>query len=650
MIHYFNKTTWLIAATLVVNAIFLGQLRLGDADERALNPNEQRSAMPAWINHQPAPSANNVMRRLPPVLKHANTHPRLLQFEGTRTIPCELPDFSRDRLRLFERGSIANWNQDPLNHSKTVQLLPGQDELPATASSSGRGEGDWATELPVPANTELVTLHLNEVNVRQALEMLSRSHGLSILVAPGVAGQVTANLEGLQVEQALDAIIKLANLVAHREGGLIYVYSATEFPQANFRLRAFPLDFISAIDILPVVASLLTPTGQVTASSVSPTDNTKAREAVIVTDRPEVLQRIEEFIRQVDIPPLQVMIEAHVLQVELSDDCKHGINYKHAIDMLGSTGLELEVTGFADAAASPAVFARIAGTQVDGLLEFLKTTTDAKTLASPRVMVINGQTAHIQVGEQIPYKVVTVTETAAVETVKFLNVGVVMDVTPRISRDGRVMMRVNPKVSTGTFNPEIGLPGEATRELDSDVLLEDGVGVVIGGLIQEEDIEFQKKIPYLGDMYYIGRLFQRREVLKKRSEIVITLVPRILYSSESVSEREIVDAERSQSRLFYGPLNRAPRPWEPQLPDAIYNPIKPGTYRLANCRNCHHQPCDCDYNQPVPGIDNRLTPTPVTSLPAVVPRQQEGVVPTETRSTASQPGPPPVYFQAESAE
>jgi type II secretory pathway component GspD/PulD (secretin) len=650
--HYLNKTVCLIVATLMVSAVLLGKLRSGSADEPAASQRASRSTGPeASFNRPAAPTrGNHIMRRLPPILVPVEGDPRVLQFNAAREASGELPEFLTDERRLFERGSIVNWHQDPANHSKAVRLLSTQDGLGAVTRHSAQGAVRPSTgELPVPANTEPVTLHLNEVSVRLALEMLSRSHGLSILVAPGVAGQVTANLEGLPVDQALNAIIKLANLVAHREGGLIYVYSATEFPQANFRLQVFPLDFVSSIDVLPVVTNLLTPTGQATASSVDEADNTKAREAVVVTDRPEILERVAAYLRQVDVPPLQVMIEAHVLQVDLGDDCRHGINYKQAIDAIGSSGVELEVTGFAETAASPAIFARIAGAKVQGLLEFLKTTTDAKTLASPRVMVINGQKARIQVGEQIPYKVVTVTETTAIEDIRFLDVGVVLEVTPRISRDGRVMLRVKPKVSTSTFNPDIGLPGEATRELESDVLLEDGLGVVIGGLIQERDVEIQKKFPYLGDLHYVGRLFQKREVFKERSEIVITLVPRIMYSSERVSARDLIDAERSQSPLFYGPLNRATRPWEPQLPDAVNDPIKPGTYRLSNCRNCQHSPCDCAYNQPAYGTEKPLVPTPITSVPALAPPQQERVLPTETPSTVPQLGPPPVHIQPVSA-
>ena len=152
----------------------------------------------------------------------------------------------------------------------------------------------------------------------------------------------------------------------------------------------------------------------------------------------------------------------------------------------------------------PAIFARIDARRIDGLLHLLKTTTDSKTLASPRVMVTDGQTAGIQVGEQLGYKVVTVTETSALEEVKFLEVGVVLEVTPHISRDNRVLMRVRPEVSDGRINPTTLLPEEETSELETNVLLWDGQGVVIGGLIQERKIETQQKLAVMGSLHGCG--------------------------------------------------------------------------------------------------------------------------------------------------
>ena len=104
----------------------------------------------------------------------------------------------------------------------------------------------------------------------------------------------------------------------------------------------------------------------------------------------------------------------------------------------------------------------------------------------------------------------------------------VLSVTPRITRDNRVLLRVKPEVSSGRVNIETGLPEEETSEVETSVLLRDGQGMVIGGLIQERDSNIQSKIHGLGDLHLIGKLFGHRELEKRRSEIIFVLTPHIL--------------------------------------------------------------------------------------------------------------------------
>jgi len=152
----------------------------------------------------------------------------------------------------------------------------------------------------------------------------------------------------------------------------------------------------------------------------------------------------------------------------------------------------------------------------------------------------------------------------------------VLEVTPHISRDGRVLMKVMPKVSTGRINPDTELPEEKTSQVESNVYLEDGQGIVIGGLIQENDSNLQSKIAFLGDLWLIGALFQRRQIDKGRTEIVVALVPHVQPTCcSAVSLRDEQDLSRCQTSLFDGPLARIPRPFDAQLPDCLRTPPYP---------------------------------------------------------------------------
>jgi type II secretory pathway component GspD/PulD (secretin) len=467
-----------------------------------------------------------------------------------------------------------------------TRLFPPSPERPVQAQFNllDRLKSPLAAPAPPPSPTPVppgaVTLHLDDVDVRKALEMLSRQGRLSMMISPGVAGRVTADLRGLPYEEAFGAILKLCNLVGIRKGPVVYVYAPQEVPLEDRTLHTYSLDFVAAADVLAGVQGLLSPVGHAFVNESSSTDNRRTQDSIAVEDLPEHLTRIEQYLCQIDRPPRQVMIQVHVLQVDLDADKAHGVNFNYFFDLL-NTRVDLTLHGLANPAAPQAFFVTLNGTSIEALIECLKTTTDAKTLASPRVMVLNGQEARIQIGEQLGYRVTRVTETAAIEDVEFLDLGVVLDVTPRISRCGQVMMRVKPEVSSGNVNPDTELPEEETTSIDTDVLLSSGRGMIIGGLIQEKDSNIQSKILGLGDLFLAGLLFQRRHIEKTRSEIIIALTPYVLPYPEEYAIRDEVETDRAGSPLFQGPLDRYPRPWEPMLPDACRNPTRlfvPGLY------------------------------------------------------------------------
>lgn len=188
------------------------------------------------------------------------------------------------------------------------------------------------------AGNTLTTLHLNDVDVRQALEMLGRTHGVNILIAPGVEGRVTADLAKLDFDAAFNALLKLSDLVAVDEEGLIYVY-AKRYYRDDIHVHSFPLDYVSVLQVLPVIQTLLSVNGQAVPMEADPIDNRKTRESIVVTDTPTVIGRVIEYLDQVDVPPRQVMIEVHILEVTLTDDLQHGIDYKHLMNFIGGSSV-----------------------------------------------------------------------------------------------------------------------------------------------------------------------------------------------------------------------------------------------------------------------------------------------------------------------
>lgn len=423
-------------------------------------------------------------------------------------------------------------------------------------------------------NDGLISLAVRDGSLRQVVAMIAETQKLNLVFAGPGDTQVTATFDRQPWETVLDSLLSASGHAWTSRGDVIFVSSleVAEFmpPDAGGQqVEVFELDFASAIDVDQTIKGLLSSAGRSWVTESDSKDNRRTKEAVAVIDYPAYLARISQYICQADQPPRQVFIQAHILQVELTDKCKNGVNFENIIS-LSSADITLQSLGFANTEASQAFLVDADGVGLDGLVELLQTTNDAKTLASPEIHCVSGEYSKLQIGEQLPYRSTATTQTAALESVQFLDVGVVLEVTPRVTRDGRVLMRIKPEVSSGAFLADAGgLPSKKTSQVETDVLMRSGQGIVIGGLIQETDNNSQLKIPFLGSIPYLGVLFQKRDVELSRKEIIITLRPYVLPYTPIIATQLNDKVFRAEQPLTQGAIWEYPRPYEAKMKDAL---------------------------------------------------------------------------------
>ncbi|WP_145288793.1 hypothetical protein [Pirellulimonas nuda] len=469
----------------------------------------------------------------------------------------------------------------PAGAPPTAEALP----APAAGADQALPLGPGRMLLPLAPAGELqgtvevvngaVTIAVRDAPLHTVLSLLAQQQGLSIVASSDLTQPVTVTLQPTTLENALDALLAVADCTWTRRNDVIYVTSvskdSTSSPFFQGReVRVFTLNYTAAADVETVVAGLLSPVGKVFIREIDSKDRRKTAEQVVIEDLPPFLDRAAEYIAQADQMPQQVMIEARILQVKLSKDKAHGVNFD-AIAQLSGFKLQLWEKGFATDGGPGMVFT-IDGSDFNGLIDCLTSTNDAKTLASPKVSVVNGQQSRIQIGRRLGYFVTTTTQTSTLQDVQFLELGVVLLVTPHITADGQVLMQVQPKVSSGDINPTTTLPEEETTELETSVLLPNGRGIVIGGLIQEKDFERQSKLMFLGDLWGVGHLFQRRTVDRERNEVIVAILPRIVGCGVCPPPSESIEVARSHTPLLTAELDKAERPWEPRLRDASTTP------------------------------------------------------------------------------
>lgn len=479
--------------------------------------------------------------------------------------------------------------------------------------------------IQISSSSELISLAAQDAPLSSVLALIAEQHGLNVVTGGDVNEQITVKITNTPLGDALDAILATNGYTWTRNRNIIIVSKISSdqksSPAVQGRIvQVFNLNYVSASDVDNVVQGLLSPVGQSFINEALPTDRRRTHEQLVVEDLPEYVHRVEQYLMQADTPPRQVQIEAHVLQVTLKDNCRHGVNFQQ---ILAHSDVTVSAVGLASTTA-PTSMLRIQGGDLSALLEALKATTDAKTLASPKVTVLNNQEANLQVGAKIGYLLSTTTQTSTLQSVNFLDVGVILKVVPSITQDGQVLIKVAPQVSTGRINPTTQLPESETTEVATQVLLCDGEAIVIGGLIKETDNDSRNKIPILGDLWLVGRFFQRRETTRERNEIIITLVPRIVPDGRECWPLDGDDVEQAHTPLLYGDLQSINRErFEPRLPSYDIRPRSRKTYtpprteiplngRLPATQHLQSQPYFESSEHQVPGTMTNLSDVQVT--------------------------------------
>lgn len=380
------------------------------------------------------------------------------------------------------------------------------------------------------ADDDSVTLVATDADLVGVLRMIADHHRLNLVVAPEVSGTVTVQIREAAMSEVLDAITGVAGFHWHRRGNLLVITGEADGLDPSMRgqiIRVYPLNYIAASDVEAVVAGLLSAGGQVFIAESDAADRRRTTERLVVRDNAAVHQAVAMTVASMDVMPPQVLVEAHVLQIALDNENRNGVNLA-GLARIGNQRVSVTGRGFATPGDSgPSLALQLDGGDMSGLLESIRQRTNSRTLASPKVSVVNRQEARIQIGQRLPYTVATVTETAAVESVQYLEVGIVLTVTPTITADGHVLMTVSPKISGGTLT-ETGFYEEDTTEVSTTILMPDGGGVVLGGLIRDATVRSRSDPPIFGRIPIVRDLVRRTTNDCAREELVVALVTHVV--------------------------------------------------------------------------------------------------------------------------
>jgi len=431
---------------------------------------------------------------------------------------------------------------------------PNEDTQPPTKDPEPqilRDEGDNS-----------LIINLKDEDIRSVLELLSQYGELNVLASENVTGKVSATLSGVDVRAALTAILKSTGYMSRYEDDFVFVGTPEDFKEMDkqkevMATRIYRPNYVSAAELQGLITPLLTANlGTSTVSTAAdtgvPSDTVTAGgdafangDVLLVQDYESVLVQVDEIVEQLDQRPLQVAIEAVILTVKLNDSNNVGVNFEVLRDkeniriisgspITGTGGNTLGAISLNDGGLKIGFLDNTLG----ALIEALESVGDTNVVASPKVLCLNKQRAEIHIGQELGYVTTTVTQTAATQTVEFLEVGTQLRIRPYIGSDGMIRMELHPELSTGSLRPvqDMTVPDKNVTQVTSNIMCRDGHTIVIGGLIREQLDSTRTQLPLLGSIPLLGPAFRQKTEQITRDEIIVLVTPRIVHDPFAYAE------------------------------------------------------------------------------------------------------------------
>lgn len=417
-----------------------------------------------------------------------------------------------------------------------------------------------------------ISLNFQNINIRAVLQLLADFTGVNMVVSDKVQGDITLRLNDIPWDQALDIILTTQGLDKRRTGNVMLIdtkKSLDEMEQAQLKSQQsieklepirsdlLQINYAKAADIAILIKdkqnSLLSERGKI---SVDVRTNT-----IWIQDTGTKIEEVRELIKQLDIPVKQVLIEARI--VEVSKDFSQDLGIRWGISRpthLSGTleganqlaqgtapanvlplnrRLNLDL-GAVPAGVTPATvgiaLARLGDNiLLDLELSALESEGRAELISSPRLITTNQQAAVIESGEEIPYQEST---SSGATAVAFKKAVLSLKVIPQITPDNKILMdlQINQdRPSAERFN---GVPSIITKEIQTNVLVNNGQTIVLGGIYRQDKNSAINRIPFFGELPVVGVLFRNKQITLHNEELLIFITPKIITNSLSITTIE----------------------------------------------------------------------------------------------------------------
>ncbi len=378
-------------------------------------------------------------------------------------------------------------------------------------------------------NSELppvISVSMRDVELAEVMEMLSIQNRTNILLAEGVEGTVSVNLYDVALDDAIESIANAAGFIVERRGGSYFIVepdSAGEFGDSGFTVvEAFKIQYADTELIEESLNPYLSTYGTISSLPES--------KMVVIEDQPAFMSRMTRLIRDLDHRPQQILIEAKILEITLADEDAYGIDWQKFFQGESGTGdgvFGTQGLSGPGSSGSTGFFFEYLTPDYEIALDALEVRGRLRTLSTPKLLALEHEEASVIIGDRRGYQVTTTINQVTTETIEFLESGVILRVTPSVDAQGQIMLEVHPEVSNGTVDAN-GIPSQTTTELTTRLLVPNTETVFLGGLIKHASTQDQQRVPVLGRMPGLRKIFSNRQETNINTETIVLITPRIV--------------------------------------------------------------------------------------------------------------------------
>lgn len=400
--------------------------------------------------------------------------------------------------------------EDPANQrAQTLQRQLQREAMPAQTQPRKLKPRDNAT----------VTLEFRDANLRSIFEVLSKTSGINFVMDPNIRPDLTASIfvKDAAVEEVIDYLLLMHQLQRKvlSDNALMIFPAAKAEQYEELVLRSYFLNYADARQTAALLKSVL----PIKELHVDEKLNMLSVKATY-----EQLRDIDKLVTDSDLPDPEVVLDVEVLEVRASRLSDIGVIFPDTLSVLPAgddlTVQDVRSVNSASIGLSPAL-----------ALSLLRQDGESNLLANPRIRVKSREKAKIHIGDKIPIPVTTVgggNSNFIGQSANYVDVGLKLDVEPRVMVGNEVSIRVSLEVSNATFTAGSIFPTIGTRNTSTVMMTGDGQTQILAGLINDEDRRNTRRLPGLGDLPILGRLFSEPNISKAKTEIVLLITPHVV--------------------------------------------------------------------------------------------------------------------------